>query len=176
MLPIQKHGTLPPHEEATLPSWLLALWLSPLPSPLPSPSPTPSPLPSPLPSPSPLPPPLQSPSPLLWAIAAVAVTNRRRHLCHVALSHCCRRCPSHQTLLSPTPLDIAVAIAVGHHRPHAVDHFRELLPWRSKNVFEQLKQRMLTLFYFIGTVGSLLIEAGSLTRCQAAIANTSVGR
>ncbi len=35
---------------------------------------------------------------------------------------------------------------------------------------------MLTLFYFVGTVGGVLIEAGSLTRCRAAMANTSVGR
>jgi hypothetical protein len=34
---------------------------------------------------------------------------------------------------------------------------------------------MLTLFCFVGTVGSVMIEAGSLTRCQAAMANTSVG-
>jgi hypothetical protein len=33
---------------------------------------------------------------------------------------------------------------------------------------------MLTLFYFVGTVGGVLIEAGSLTRCRAAMANTSV--
>jgi hypothetical protein len=45
----------------------------------------------------------------------------------------------------------------------------------AKIVFDQLKQRMLTLVYFVGTVGSVLIEAGSLTRCQAAMANTSFG-
>ncbi len=43
-------------------------------------------------------------------------------------------------------------------------------------VFDQSKQRMLTLFYFVWTVGGALIKAGSLTRCQAAMANTSVGR
>ncbi len=43
-------------------------------------------------------------------------------------------------------------------------------------VFNQLKQRMLTLFYFVRTVGGALIKAGWLTRCQAAMANTSVGR
>ncbi len=43
-------------------------------------------------------------------------------------------------------------------------------------VFDQLKQRMLTLFYFFGTMGGVLIKAGSLTRCQVAMANTSVGQ
>ncbi len=43
-------------------------------------------------------------------------------------------------------------------------------------VFNQLKQRMLTLFYFVWTVGGALVKAGSLTRCQAAPANTSVGQ
>ncbi len=42
-------------------------------------------------------------------------------------------------------------------------------------VFDQSKQRMLTLFYFVQTVGGVLIEAGSLTRCKAAMANTSIG-
>ncbi len=42
-------------------------------------------------------------------------------------------------------------------------------------VFDQSKQRMLTLFYFVRTVGGVLIEAGSLTRCRAAMANTSIG-
>ncbi len=46
----------------------------------------------------------------------------------------------------------------------------------AKIVFNQLKQRMLTLFYFVQTVGGVLFKAGSLTRCQAAMANTSVGR
>jgi hypothetical protein len=35
---------------------------------------------------------------------------------------------------------------------------------------------MLTLFYFVWTVGGTLIKAGWLTRCQAAMANTSVGQ
>jgi hypothetical protein len=35
----------------------------------------------------------------------------------------------------------------------------------AKIVFDQSKQRMLTLFHFIQTVGDILIEAGSLTRC-----------
>ncbi len=35
---------------------------------------------------------------------------------------------------------------------------------------------MLTLFYFVGTVGGVLNKAGSLTRCRAAMINTSVGQ
>ncbi len=43
-------------------------------------------------------------------------------------------------------------------------------------VFDQLKQKMLTLFYFVWTVGGALIKGGCLTRCQAAMANTSAGQ
>ncbi len=43
-------------------------------------------------------------------------------------------------------------------------------------VFKQFKQRMVTLFYFVWTVGGALIKAGLLTRCQVAMANTSVGQ
>jgi hypothetical protein len=109
-LPIQKHCTLLPHEEATLPSWLPLPWPSPLPSPLPSPTLTLLPLPSPLPSPSPLP--LQSP---------IAIAT--------AVGHCCghheplpppsllRRC---QPLLSslPLPSDNAVSVIVGRCSCH----------------------------------------------------------
>ncbi len=42
-------------------------------------------------------------------------------------------------------------------------------------VFKQFKQRMLTLFYFVWTVGGALIKAGWLTRHWVAMANTSVG-
>ncbi len=108
MLPIEKRCTLPPHEEATLPSWSPLPWPSPLPSP--SPSPTLTSLPLPLPSPSP------SPPLLPLAIAA-------------AVGHCCGRreplpLPSllchHQPLLLPSPLpsDIAVSFIVGHHSCH----------------------------------------------------------
>ncbi len=106
MSPVQKHCTLPPHEEATLPSWSPSLWLSPLPLPLPSLTPTllPSPLPSLLPSQSP-----------------IAVTT--------AMGHCCSHCeqlprPSllrrRQPLLSPSPLpsDISISVIVGHRSCH----------------------------------------------------------
>ncbi len=104
VLPVQKHCTLPPHEEATLPSW--------------SPLPWPSPLPSPSPPPTPTPPPLPSPSPLQSPIAIAA-----------AMGHCCScrepspppsltRCRQPLLLLSPLPLDIAISVIDGHHSCH----------------------------------------------------------
>jgi hypothetical protein len=101
---VQKRCTLPPHEEATLPSWLPLPWPSPLPSPSPSLTPTPSPSPSTSPSQSPI------------AVAA-------------AVGHCCGcREPSpppsllhrRQPLLSPLPLpsDIAVSVIVRHCKCH----------------------------------------------------------
>ncbi len=139
MSPLQKCCTLPPHEEATLPSWLplswrllchrhchlrlqlhrrchrchrcRCCWNHP------------------------------SPSLLLLAIAVVAVNHCCCHPCRVTVSHCCCHCPCHQTLLSPSLSAIAVAIAIGHHRPHAVGHFRELLPWRSKNCIRPIKAK-----------------------------------
>ncbi len=150
MSPIQKCCILQTHEEATLPLSLLpSLWPSPLPLPLPSPlsSPTPPPLLLPLPN-------------------AVAI----------AIGHC--RCghsqpspppsllsscqPSLLPLPSPSPSAIAASVTVSHHSCHL--HWSSpspLLPAISKScclgaamiVFEQLKQRMLTLFYFVWTVG-----------------------
>ncbi len=115
-----------------------------------------------------------SPLPLPWAIAAVAVNHFCRHLCCIAISHhCCHR-PCCQTLPTPSLLAIAVAIAVSHHHCHAVSHFRELLPWRSKNCIWSIEAKNAYLI-FVGTVGGVLID-GSLTRCQAATANTSIGR
>jgi hypothetical protein len=87
---------------------------------------------------------------LLSAIAiAVAINHHLRHLCRIAISHCCCHCPCHRPLLSPSPLAIAVAIAVGHHHCHAVGHFRELLPWRGKNRIPPIKAKnaYLILFY-----------------------------
>ncbi len=102
-----------------------------------------------------------SPSPLPLAIAvAVSINHRRHHLCRIAIGHCCHQRPCQWPLPSPSPLAIAVAIAVGHHHCHAVGHFRELLPWCGKNYIQPLKQRMLTLFYCVWTVGGALIKAG----------------
>ncbi len=88
------------------------------------------------------------PLPLPWAIAAVAVNHCCRHLCHVAVSHCCRRRPCRRTLLSPSPLAIAVAITIGHHRRHAVGHFQELLPWHSKNCIRPIEAKNAYLILF----------------------------
>ena len=61
--------------------------------------------------------------PLLWVIAAVAVSHCCRHLCCVAVSHHCSRCPCRRPLPSLSPSAIAVAIAIGYHPCHAVNHF-----------------------------------------------------
>ncbi len=61
--------------------------------------------------------PCPSPLPLLSDIAiAVSVAHHCRRLFHVAVSHCrcCFHC--HRPLLSLSPLAIAVAFSVGHHR------------------------------------------------------------
>jgi hypothetical protein len=74
----------------------------------------------------------------------------------------------------PSAIIVAVTLAVGHCCLHhcqpsqlpspsspsaiAVGHFRELLPWRSKNCIQ--KQRMLTLFDFVWIVGGALIKDG----------------
>ncbi len=106
MSPLQKRCTLPPHEEATLPSWSPLPWPSPLPSPLPSLTSTPllSPLLSPLPS--------QLPITLAPAVG-----------------HCCgchepvppqSLLRHRQPLLSlfPLPSDIAVSVIVSHCSCH----------------------------------------------------------
>ncbi len=83
-----------------------------------------------------------SPSPLPSAIAVVVSINQcRHHLCRVAISHHCCQCPCHRPLLSPAPSAIAVAIAVTHHHCHAVGHFREFLPWRSKNCVRPIEAK-----------------------------------
>ncbi len=107
----------------------------------------PSPPPSLLRHRQPLPLPLQLPSPSPSAIV-VSVTIGHRS-CHI-------RWPS----LSPLPSAISESCCLG----------------AARIVFIQLKPRMLTLFYFVRTVGGALIKARWLTRCWTAMANTSVGR
>jgi hypothetical protein len=69
--------------------------------------------------------------PLLLAIAiSVTVSHRSRHL----------RWPS----LAPLPMTIAESCCLG----------------AARIVFKQFKQIMLTLFYFVWTVGGTLIKAG----------------
>ncbi len=83
----------------------------------------------------------------------------------LSLLHC------HQPSLLPSPLPsaIAVSVTVGHRSSHLC--WASLLPSPSaisescclgaaRIVFNQLKQRMLTLFYFVWTVGGALIKAG----------------
>ncbi len=69
------------------------------------------------------------------------VNHGCRHFCRVAVSHRCHCCPCRWPLLSPSPLAIAVAIAVGHHHRHAIGHFQELLPWRSKNCIRPIEAK-----------------------------------
>ncbi len=88
------------------------------------------------------------PSPLPSTIAVVAVNHCRRHLCHVTISHCCHRCPCRRPLPSPSSLAITVAIAIGHHRHHAVGHFQELLPWRGKNCIQPIEAKNAYLILF----------------------------
>jgi hypothetical protein len=122
----------------------------------------------------------------------------------VAIAHCrcCYRGPllrlpwTIATTISvtlPSAIAVAVALAVGHCRlchcrpsqlpsPLAITVAMPLAISKicclgtARIVFDQSKQRTLNLFYFVGTVGGVLIKAGSLTRCQAAMAKTSVGR
>ncbi len=108
---------------------------------------------------------LRSPSTIAATISiaspsAIAVTFA------LAVGHCrlCHRRPSQL----PTPLAITIAM------PLAISESCCLSAARV--VFDHLKQRMLTLFVCVGTVGGALIEAGWLTRCWVAMANTSIGR
>ena len=155
--PLPQCCTLPAHEEATLPLSL-------------SPSPWPLPLQSPLPSPSSLPTPSPSLLPLPIAVAiGHCRCGCRQPLPPPSLLHCCQPSPSPLPLPLPSPSAIAVSVTVGHHSCHL--HWPSLSPLPSaisesnclgaaRIVFNQLKQRMLTLFYFVQTVGGALIKAG----------------
>ncbi len=153
-----------------------------------------------LPSPSLLPSPLPLPSFFAVAIAvaiavavAVAIAHRR-HRCHRPLP---LQLPS--TIAAaisaalPSAIAVTITLAIGHC--HLCHHQPLQLPLPSaitiamplaisescclgmaRIVFNQLKQRMLTLFYFVRAVSGTLIEAEWLTRCWAAMANTNVGR
>ena len=73
----------------------------------------------------------------------------------LAVRHC--RLRHRRPLQLPSPLAITIAM------PSAISESCCL--GTARIVFDQSKQRMLTLFYFVGTVGGVFIEAGSLTRC-----------
>ncbi len=195
ILPLPQCCTLPAHEVATLPLSLLPLlWPLPLQSPLLSLSPSPSPSPSLSPSPLPLPSPLPSLSPLLspllfllpLPIAVAVAIGRYCCGCHCPLPPpSLSRCHQPLPLPSPLPSAIAISITVGHCRCHL--HQPSSLPsplaiakscclGAARILFKQLKQIMLTLFYFVQTVGSALIKARWLTRRWVAMANTNVGQ
>jgi hypothetical protein len=128
--PIQKHCTLPPHEEATLPSWSPLPWPSPLPLPSTSLTPTPSPLPSPSPSPSQLP---------------IAVTTAVNHCCgcrEPSLPPSLLRCRQPSLLLLPLPLAISVSVIVRHRSCHCC--WPSLLPchWPFLRVFALVRQEL----------------------------------
>ncbi len=106
--------TLPPHEEATLPSWLPLLWPSPLPLLLPSPTLTPSPSPSPLPSQLP--------------ITVIAAVNHCCGCCEPLPPPSLSRCRQPLLLPLPLPSDIAVSVIVGHRSCHL--HCPSPLPCR----------------------------------------------
>jgi hypothetical protein len=108
--------------------------------------------------------PLQSPSTIAAAISvtlpsaiAVAIT--------LAVGYCRLRHRRQSQLPLPSAITIAMPLAISE----------SCCLGAARIVFDQLKQRMLTLFYCAWTVGGALVEAGLLTRCRAVMANTSVG-
>ncbi len=97
--------------------------------------------------------------PLPWAIGAVAVNHRHCHLCRVAISHHRHHRPCRWTLPSTSSSAIAVAIAVGHHRCHAIGHFRELLPWRGKNCIQPIEAKNAYLILFCWDSGGCIDQS-----------------
>ncbi len=154
MSPLPQHCTLPAHEEATLPlQWSPLPWLLPLQSPLPSP----------LPSLTLLPLPLLSPIAVAVAISHCSCGHRQPSLPPSLL-----RCRQPSPLPFPLPLAIAISVTIGQrschlHRPSPSPSpsaiSKSCCLCTARIVFKQLKQRMLTLFYFVRTVGGALIKA-----------------
>jgi hypothetical protein len=79
------------------------------------------------------------------------------------------RCRQPLPLLLPLPLAIVVSVTIGNHGCHLCRPSPSLLPSAiaescclgvANIVFEQFKQIMLTLFYFVWTVGGALTKAG----------------
>ncbi len=101
------------------------------------------------------------PLPLPLAIAVVVTINHcRRHLCCIAISHCVAvafavgHCRLNHCWPSQLPLPLTITVAM----PLAISESCCL--GMTRIVFNQLKQRMLTLLYIVHTVGSALIKAG----------------
>jgi hypothetical protein len=92
---------------------------------------------------------LRLPSTIAAAISAALPSAIAVAVAH-AIDHCClcHRQPSQ------LPLPLAITIAM----PLAISESCCL--GMAKIVFNQLKQRMLTLFFFVQTVGGALIKAG----------------
>ncbi len=109
--------------------------------------------------------PLRSLSTIAAAIS-VALPSAITVTVALAIGHCrlCHRLP----LQLPLPSNITVPMPLANAESCCLG--------AARIVFNQSKQRMLTLFYFVWTVGGVLIKARSLTRCRAAMANTSIGR
>ncbi len=129
---------------------------------------------------TPLPSPLQSP-----IAVAIAVGHCRCGRHQPSPPPSLSRCRQPLLLLLLLPSTLAIFVIVGHYQLPSPSAITVAMPLAisdscclgtARNVFNQLKQRMLTLFNFVRTVGGVLIEAGWLPRCQAAMANTSVGR
>ncbi len=100
--------------------------------------------------------PLQLPSTIAIAAAiSVALPSAITVAIALAVSHCRLR----HRRPSQLPLPLAITIAM----PLAISESCCL--GAARIVFNRLKQRMLSLFYFVWTVGGALIEAGRLTRC-----------
>ncbi len=141
MFPLPQHCTSPAREEA-----ILTLSLLPLPWPWPLPSPSPSLSPLPLPTPSSLP----SPLPI-----SIAVGHCCCGLCEQLLPPSLLHPRQPSLLPLPSPLAIAISITISHCSCHL--YWPSPLPSPSaisesccldtaRIVFNQLKQRMLTLF------------------------------
>jgi hypothetical protein len=125
--------------------------------------------------------------------AAVTIAHCRCHCRQPLLLRSPSTIAATISVALPSAIAVAIALAIGHCHLHhcqplqlpslsAITVAMPLAIYEScclgvaKIVFSQLKQRVFTIFYFVQTVGGALIKAGWLTRCQAAMANTSVGR
>jgi hypothetical protein len=102
--------------------------------------------------------PLPLPLPLAIAVA-VSVNHCRHHLCCVAVSHCCCRRPCRRPLPSPSPSAITIAMPLAITAAMPLDISEHCCLGAARILFNQLKQRMLTLFYIVCTVGGALIKA-----------------
>ncbi len=152
MSPLPQCCTLPAHENITLPLYLLpSPWPSQLQSFLPAPSLPPTPSPSPLPLP-----------------IAVAIGRCRCGCRQPSLPLSLLRCHQPSLLPLPLPSAIAISVTVCHRSCHPCRPSPSPSPLAisescclgaARIVFDQLKQRMLTLFYFVWTVGGALIKA-----------------